>query len=236
MLKVEGLNVFYGAIQALRHVSLEVPEGSLVTVIGANGAGKSTLLNTLAGLIEPQGGVIQLEGQNVNRLPAHARVRQGLVLVPEGRNIFPAFTVLENLMMGAYGTENRRRALRETLPVVYELFPRLEERSGQLGVTLSGGEQQMLAIARALMAGPKMLMLDEPSMGLAPIFQQGVRDILLDLKAEGKTMLLVEQNAALALGVADYVYLMELGEIAEAGPVAEMRDSARVQEAYLGGH
>jgi branched-chain amino acid transport system ATP-binding protein len=235
MLRVSGLDVFYGGIQALRDVALEVPAGSLVSILGANGAGKSTLLNSLAGLVIPRAGTIEFDGRTLNGLPAHRRARLGMALVPEGRRIFPAFSVLENLMMGIYGQRQRRRALHERLPMVYELFPVLKERAGQHGGTLSGGEQQMLAIGRALMARPKMLMLDEPSMGLAPIYQHAVRDILLELKRQGWTMLLVEQNAALALGVADYVYLLEVGQVVEDGPVDQMRGSLRVQEAYLGG-
>ena len=235
MLKVSDLTVSYGGIQALRQVSLEVPLGTLVTIIGANGAGKSTLLNALAGLVKAQAGSIEFQGDRLSGTPAHRRARLGMALVPEGRRIFPSFTVLENLMIGVYGERSRKAALEQRLPSVYALFPVLKERSRQRGSTLSGGEQQMLAIARALMAQPKMLMLDEPSMGLAPIFRQTVRQTLLGLKQQGRTMLLVEQNAALALGVADYVYLLEVGEIVEEGPVGQMRCSPRVQEAYLGG-
>jgi branched-chain amino acid transport system ATP-binding protein len=235
MLQVSGLNVYYGGIQALRDVGIEVPAGSLVCIIGANGAGKSTLLNTLAGLIQPQGGTVTFEGHALNGTPAHRRAKMGITLVPEGRRVFPDFSVLENLMMGVYSRQDRRQLLKEDLPYVYRLFPVLKERSRQLGGTLSGGEQQMLAIGRALMSRPKMLMLDEPSMGLAPIYQHQVRDTLLKLKEEDKTVLLVEQNAALALDVADYVYLLEVGEVVEQGPVTEMGNNPRVQEAYLGG-
>jgi branched-chain amino acid transport system ATP-binding protein len=235
MLKVSELNVSYGGIRALRQVSLEVPQGSLVTIIGANGAGKSTLLNAVAGLVPSQSGTIEFQGQVLNGTAPHRRARMGMALVPEGRRIFPSFTVAENLMMGVYGARNRNSALEERLPAVHALFPVLKERARQQGSTLSGGEQQMLAIGRALMASPQMLMLDEPSMGLAPIFQQTVRTTLLGLKKQGRTILLVEQNAALALGVADYVYLLEVGEMVEDGPVEVMRRSTRVQEAYLGG-
>jgi branched-chain amino acid transport system ATP-binding protein len=235
MLDVSDLTVAYGGIRALRQVSLQVAEGSLVTIIGANGAGKSTLLNALAGIVKPSAGQVRFQGESLYRTPAHRRAQLGMALVPEGRRIFPSFTVLENLLMGVYSEKDRRTALEGRLPKVYELFPVLKERSRQRGSTLSGGEQQMLAIARALMAQPRMLMLDEPSMGLAPIFQQTVRETLLGLKEQGRTMLLVEQNAALALGVADYVYLLEVGEIVEEGPVEKMKASPRVQKAYLGG-
>ncbi|MBN1317528.1 MAG: ABC transporter ATP-binding protein [Anaerolineales bacterium] len=235
MLSVEQLSVSYGGIKALRDVTLKHEPGQLVTIIGSNGAGKSTLLNTLAGLVQTQSGQVLFNEQSLNGIPPHRRTGLGIMLVPEGRRIFSKFSVLENLMMGVYGQPNRKKLMADRLPFVYYLFPVLQERSRQLGGTLSGGEQQMLAIARALMAQPKMLMLDEPSMGLAPIFQKSVRDVLLQLKQQGMNILLVEQNAALALGVADYVYLLEVGEIIEHGPVEKMRCSPRVQEAFLGG-
>jgi branched-chain amino acid transport system ATP-binding protein len=235
MLAANDLNVFYGGIQATRDVSIRVPAGQLVTIIGANGAGKSTLLKTLAGLVQPRSGSIALEAQDITHTLAHQRAKMGMVLVPEGRRIFKAFTVYENLMMGVYGLRDRTHALRSRLQTLYQLFPILQERADQLGGTLSGGEQQMLAIARALASSPKLLMLDEPSMGLAPIYQEGVRGILLKLKAEGITILLVEQNAALAMAVADYIYLLRVGSIMEEGPSSIMTHSAHVREAYLGG-
>lgn len=235
MLQVDNLNVFYGGIQALENVNVRVDQGTLVTIIGSNGAGKSTLIRTLAGLVKQQSGSIEFDGSRLDSNPPHRRVEMGIALVPEGRHVFPQFTVLENLMMGAYGRKDRKQALKEGLSTIYELFPILHERKQQYGGTLSGGEQQMLAIGRALMAQPKLLMLDEPSMGLSPIYQRAVRDILAELKQKEMTILLVEQNAALALGVADYVYLIEVGKVIEHGPVQEMRCSKRVQQAYLGG-
>jgi len=234
MLRVEHLDVYYNAIQALNDVSIEVPEKSLVTIIGANGAGKSTLLNTIAGLVDGQQGDILIDEIELGGLPAHKRASNGVALVPEGRQIFPDFTVLENLMIGVYSKKDRKEQLKKQLPKIYSLFPRLKERSQQRGGTLSGGEQQMLAISRALISEPKLLMLDEPSMGLAPIFQKTVRDSLLVLKDQGWTILLVEQNASLAMSVADYVYLLEVGRVVAQGPVEQMKENPLVKKAYLG--
>jgi branched-chain amino acid transport system ATP-binding protein len=236
MLKVQGLNVFYGAIQALYDVDLEVREKSLVTIIGANGAGKTTLMKTVSGLVEARRGNIFLEDLDIRKMPAHQRARKGISLVPEGRMIFPDFTVKENLMIGVYGQKNRERLLKEELPLIYQTFPILEERSKQRAGTLSGGQQQMLAVGRALVSRPRLMMLDEPSMGLSPIMQTEVRDTLLKMKSQGMTILLVEQNAALAMAVAYYVYLLEVGKIVEHGPIDRMRENPRVKEAYLGGN
>ncbi|MBI2889852.1 MAG: ABC transporter ATP-binding protein [Nitrospirae bacterium] len=232
MLKVDNLHVAYDGIQALRGVRLEVPRGSLVALIGANGAGKSTLLRAIAGLLQPRAGRIEFEGRAIQGRPAHRIAREGLVLVPEGRRMFPNLTVEENLKMGGFARSEAdvRRAEVEVL----ELFPRLRERRRQLGGTLSGGEQQMLALGRALMARPRLLMIDEPSLGLAPKIVLQVFDALRRIHAGGLTLLLIEQNARLALQNSDHAYVLETGEIALEGPSRSLIEDPRVREAYLG--
>ena len=233
ILKVESINVFYGAIHAIRDVSLYVDEGEIVTLIGANGAGKSTTLQTISGLLRSRTGGIEFAGESIFRLPPHKIVERGLAQVPEGRRIFLQMTVQENLDMGAFTRRDGGQA--EELEKVYDQFPRLAERRRQIAGTLSGGEQQMLAIGRALMSKPKLLMLDEPSMGLAPILVEQIFDIIRRLHESGTTILLVEQNAQMALSVADRAYVMETGRIALSGTGAELAQSDRVRQAYLGG-
>ena len=233
MLKIDDLNVYYGSIHAVKGVSFEVKEGEIVTLIGANGAGKSTTLNTVAGLLEPYSGSIEFEGEDLVGTPAHKMVRKGIALCPEGRRIFQDMSVRENLDMGAFTrSDQESRATRER---VYESFPRLKERIRQAGGTLSGGEQQMLAMGRALMCKPKLLMLDEPSMGLAPILVQEIFDIIKELNDQGTTILLVEQNASMALSIADRAYVLETGCVSMSGDANELLHDKRVREAYLGG-
>lgn len=233
LLSVESLAVAYGGIQAVKGISLAVEEGELVTLIGANGAGKTTTLNTLGGLVAPAGGAIRYAGQDLATIPAHDRVRQGLALVPEGRGIFGRLTVAENLLMGAFH-RNDREGIRADLEKSYGLFPRLRERERQLAGTLSGGEQQMLAIGRALMSRPRLLLLDEPSMGLAPLMVDKIFAIIREISAEGVAILLIEQNARLALQAAKRAYVMESGAITLSGPAAELAADERVRAAYLG--
>jgi branched-chain amino acid transport system ATP-binding protein len=233
LLDVQNLAVAYGGIQAVKGISLSVAEGELVTLIGANGAGKTTTLNTLGGLLAPAGGEIRYGGQDLAAVPAHDRVRHGLALVPEGRGIFARLTVAENLLMGAFH-RNDRAAIREDLEKAYGLFPRLKEREQQLAGTLSGGEQQMLAICRALMSRPRLLLLDEPSMGLAPIMVDKIFAIIREINAQGVAILLIEQNARLALQAASRAYVMESGAITLSGPAAELAADERVRAAYLG--
>ena len=225
--------MFYSAIHAIRDVSLYVDEGEIVTLIGANGAGKSTTLQTISGLLRSRTGGIEFAGESIFRLPPHKIVERGLAQVPEGRRIFLQMTVQENLDMGAFTRRDGGQA--EELEKVYDQFPRLAERRRQIAGTLSGGEQQMLAIGRALMSKPKLLMLDEPSMGLAPILVEQIFDIIRRLHESGTTILLVEQNAQMALSVADRAYVMETGRIALSGTGAELAQSDRVRQAYLGG-
>jgi branched-chain amino acid transport system ATP-binding protein len=232
MLAVRDLHTYYGGIAALRGISFDVPRGSVIALIGANGAGKSTTLNTISGLLAPRRGTIQFEGRDVAGWRAERVAALGLVQVPEGRQVLAPLTVEENLLLGAY--TRRDRAVRADLAAVYERFPRLAERRGQIAGSLSGGEQQMLAIGRALMSRPKLLMLDEPSLGLAPLIVQEVFRAVAALKEQGATILLVEQNARKALAVADYAYVLEGGEIVQAGPAATLRDDPRIVEAYLG--
>ncbi|MBI2061566.1 MAG: ABC transporter ATP-binding protein [Nitrospirae bacterium] len=233
MLSVHHLEVFYGGIQALHGATLEVPKGKIVTLIGANGAGKSTLLRAIAGLVPSKRGEIRFEDVPILGRPAYAIARSGLVLIPEGRRIFPNLSVEENLKMATFA---RPLATQQNggLEHVFQLFPRLKERARQLGGTLSGGEQQMLALGRALMASPKLLMIDEPSLGLAPKMVTLVFDALLKIHQEGVTLLLVEQNAKLALQDSDYTYVIETGSITLHGPSKDLLDNPRVQEAYLG--
>ena len=233
MLKVDDLNVYYGSIHAVKGVSFEVQEGEIVTLIGANGAGKSTTLNTVAGLLKPREGSIEFEGESLVGVPAHQMVSKGIALCPEGRRVFQNLTVRENLDMGAFTRSDAEAA--EMLEVVYERFPRLKERMGQMAGTLSGGEQQMLAMGRALMSKPKLMMLDEPSMGLAPILVQEIFDIIKVFHDTGTTVLLVEQNASMALSVADRGYVLETGRVVKTGSGAELLVDDDVRKAYLGG-
>ncbi|WP_054936858.1 ABC transporter ATP-binding protein [Moorella stamsii] len=234
LLKVENLNVYYGAIHALKGISLEVNEGEIVTLIGANGAGKSTTLKTISGLLRPQSGTITYQGQNINGLPAQAIVKMGISQVPEGRRIFPNLTVRENLELGAY-LRRDREGINKSMQEVFRRFPRLKERQKQMAGTLSGGEQQMLAIGRALMSRPKLMLLDEPSMGLAPILVQEIFNIIREINEQGTTILLVEQNANMALSVAHRGYVLETGRITLAGRAADLANSEAVKKAYLGG-
>ena len=232
ILKIEDLQVNYGGIEAVKGISFEVQEGQIVTLIGSNGAGKSSTLRTISGLVKPSGGKILFAGEDITGKDPTQIVTQGVTLVPEGRRIFPDMTVLENLKIGAY---LRKDDLSADIEWVYSLFPRLKERSWQAGGTLSGGEQQMLAMGRALMSKPKLLMLDEPSMGLAPILVEQIFDIIRELHAAGTTILLVEQNAQAALSVADRAYVLETGKISLTGTGAELMASDAVRKAYLGG-
>ena len=232
ILKIDDINVFYGSIHAIKGISLEVNEGEIVTLIGANGAGKTTTLHTISGLLRPRSGSIQFCGEDITKIPAHKLVERGLAHCPEGRRVFLQMTVQENLDMGAY---IRRDDFSASLDEVYELFPRLKERRKQVAGTLSGGEQQMLAMGRALMSKPKLLMLDEPSMGLAPILVEQIFAIIQNLHSIGTTILLVEQNAQAALSIADRAYVLETGKITLSGTGAELAKSDEVRKAYLGG-
>ena len=233
MLEIRDLHVRYGGIQAVQGVSLSIPRGSIVTLIGANGAGKSTILKTVSGLLRSRTGSITFQGQNIGSVPPHKMVSQGMAHVPEGRRIFLQMTVEENLEMGGYSRPGSE--IDPGIARVYEQFPRLKERRRQVAGTLSGGEQQMLAMGRALMSSPKLLMLDEPSMGLAPILVEQIFGIIRELHASGTTILLVEQNAQAALEVADRAYVLETGRIVLSGTGAELMASDQVQKAYLGG-
>ena len=232
MLKVTDLHVNYGGIKAVKGISFEVPDGEVVTLIGANGAGKSTTLKSIAGLIKPSGGTIEFNGEDITGKNTTDIVRMGITLVPEGRRIFPDLTVLENLKIGAY---LRKDDLKEDIEWVYSIFPRLKEREWQEGGTLSGGEQQMLAVARALMSRPKLMMMDEPSLGLSPIFVNEIFNVINTIRARGVTILLIEQNANMALRTADYGYVMDTGEITIAGTGEELSGNEQVKKAYLGG-
>ena len=232
MLKIEDMHVYYGAIHAIKGVSFEVGEGEIVALIGANGAGKSTILKTVSGLMHPRSGSIQFCGEDISHMDAYKLLRHGLAHVPEGRRIFLQMTVQENLEMGAF---TRKGDLSEALDNVFQHFPRLKERRKQIGGTLSGGEQQMLAMGRAMMISPKLLMLDEPSMGLAPILVEQIFDIIRELRKAGTTILLVEQNAGMALDIADRAYVLETGKITLSGTGAELAESELVKKAYLGG-
>ena len=234
MLKVENLSVHYGMIQAVRDVSFEVNEGEVVSLIGANGAGKTTILRTLSGLVRPSTGKIQFLEKEIQKMPAQKIVAGGLSQVPEGRHVFPGLTVMENLEMGAFLKKNREEN-QANLKKVFSRFPRLEERKNQDAATLSGGEQQMLAMGRALMSTPKLLLLDEPSMGLAPIFIQEIFDIIQDIQKQGTTVLLIEQNANKALAISDHGYVLETGKIVLSGTGKELAASDEVRKAYLGG-
>ena len=233
MLKVDGIHVYYGSIHAVKGVSFEVGEGEIVTLIGANGAGKSTVLNTVSGLLHPRTGSVCFMDQDLRGVPPHKVVERGLAQVPEGRRIFLQMTVEENLEMGA--DTQPKSSVAPGVADVYKRFPRLEERRGQVAGTLSGGEQQMLAMGRALMSRPKLLMLDEPSMGLAPLLVEQIFEIIRELHAAGTTILLVEQNAQAALSVADRAYVLETGRVSLSGTGAELMASDQVRRAYLGG-
>ncbi len=233
ILKVDNINVYYGAIHAIKGISFEVNEGEIVTLIGANGAGKSTTLQTVSGLLHSKTGSIEFNGESLAKIAPHIIVRKGLAQVPEGRRIFQQMSVEENLEMGAYTRD--KSELEGDLENVYKQFPRLLERRRQIAGTLSGGEQQMLAIGRALMSHPKLLMLDEPSMGLAPILVEQIFDIIRQLNEAGTTILLVEQNAQMALSVAHRAYVMETGKITLSGTGKELAESDQVRKAYLGG-
>ncbi len=233
MLKVSDLNVYYGAIHAVKGVSFEVLPGEIVTLIGANGAGKTTILNTVAGLLHPASGTVEFEDKSLVNVSAHRIVNQGLALVPEGRRVFLQMTVEENLEMGAYTRPKEEAGY--SLEKVFYQFPRLKERRSQVAGTLSGGEQQMLAMGRALMSSPRLMMLDEPSMGLAPILVDQIFDLIKNLHLGGTTILLVEQNAQMALSVADRGYVLETGRLVSTGTGAELLEDESVKKAYLGG-
>ena len=234
MLKVNNIDVFYGAIHAIKDISIEVPAGEIVTLIGSNGAGKSTTLRTISGLMKPKNGNILFEGNNIAGVPAHKIVGMGLCQVPEGRRIFANMTVMENLELGAY-LRSDKDGIGKDMDAVFEKFPRLLERKAQVSGTLSGGEQQMLAMGRALMSRPRLLLLDEPSMGLAPLLVKEIFNIIKEINASGTTVLLVEQNANMALSIADKAYVLETGRIALAGTAQELASSEAVRKAYLGG-
>ena len=231
MLKIDGLKVSYGGIEAVKGITFEVPERKIVTLIGANGAGNSTTLRTIAGLVKPAKGRIHLQGEDITGLTPDKIVAKGVTLVPEGRRVFPDLTVLENLKIGAY---LRKDDLSDDLNWVYELFPRLKERSWQAAGTLSGGEQQMLAVGRALMSRPKIIMMDEPSLGLAPIVVKGIFDIIKEINRMGVTVLLIEQNANMALRIADIGYVLETGKITTTGPGKQLLNDPAIKAAYLG--
>lgn len=234
MLKVNEIDVFYGAIQALFSVSLEVKKGEIVTLIGANGAGKSTLLKTISGLIRPRSGTILFEDIDITKKSSMEIVKLGISHVPEGRRVFPEMTVLENLELGAFLRKDKQ-AIKKDLELVFERFPRLYERKNQLAGTLSGGEQQMLAIGRSLMSRPKLLLLDEPSMGLAPILVTEIFKIIKEINSQGTTILLIEQNANMALSIADRAYVIETGRIVLTGNAKDVASNPEVKKAYLGG-
>ncbi len=234
MLEIKNLDVHYGVIHSIKNVSLEVKQGEIVTLIGANGAGKTTILRTISGLKKPTGGTVTFEGTDITNLSAQDRVRLGISHVPEGRRIFYSMTVLENLQLGAY-LRRDKAGINRDLELVYRHFPILADRKRQLAGTLSGGEQQMLAMGRALMSNPRMLFLDEPSMGLAPLFVQEIFDIIKSINASGTTIFLVEQNARLALQMADRAYVLETGSVVISGTGHELMQSDEIKKAYLGG-
>ena len=233
MLKITDLKVAYGGIQALRGISLEVPDGKIVTLIGANGAGKSTTLRTISGLVKAASGTVEFNGQDITGKPSNQVLEAGIAQIPEGRRVFPNLSVLENLKVGAY-LRNDADGIAKDIEWVYQLFPRLKERYWQLAGTLSGGEQQMLAVARGLMSRPKMMMLDEPSLGLAPLVVQDIFKIIGEINKQGVTILLVEQNANMALKIADYAYVLETGTITREGTGLELLNDESIKEAYLG--
>lgn len=233
MLEVKNLEVNYGVIKAIKGVSFEVNEGEVISLIGANGAGKTTILHAVSGLLNKTNGSVTFEGTDITKVPAHKIVSMGMAHVPEGRRVFAQLTVFENLKLGAY-TRKDKKELEDTLAMVYKRFPRLEERKNQLAGTLSGGEQQMLAMGRALMSHPKLILMDEPSMGLSPIFVEEIFSIIRDISAEGVTVLLVEQNAKKALSIADRAYVLETGNVTLTGDAKELMNDESVKKAYLG--
>jgi branched-chain amino acid transport system ATP-binding protein len=234
LLEIKDLKVAYGKIQAVKGISLHINAGEIVTLVGANGAGKTTLLKTISGLLKPSSGVINFEGKDIQGINPHSRVLEGLCQAPEGRGIFPGMTVLENLEMGKYARKDWKNELKEDLDRIYTLFPRLKERQSQAGGTLSGGEQQMLSIGRALMSRPRLLLLDEPSMGLAPKFIQQIFNIIREIQTQGVSILLVEQNAAQALSCANRAYILETGNIVKEGAGKELLNDEAIKKAYLG--
>ncbi|QEH68272.1 ABC transporter ATP-binding protein [Cellulosilyticum sp. ST5] len=233
MLKVENLEVYYGMIQAIKGISFEVNEGEVIALIGANGAGKTTILHTVTGLVDARAGSIEFEGKNLLKTPAHHIVSMGMAHVPEGRRIFQELTVLENLKLGAY-TRKDKKEMEETLRMIYTKFPRLEERKEQIAGTLSGGEQQMLAMGRALMSHPKIILMDEPSMGLSPLYVSEIFKIIEEISSSGTTVLLVEQNAKKALSIADRAYVLETGKIVLEGNAKDLINDDSIKKAYLG--
>jgi len=233
MLEIKDLEVYYGMIQAIKGVSFDVNEGEVIALIGANGAGKTTILHTITGLINAQKGSVWFEGKDITKLPAHKIVSMGMAHVPEGRRVFANLTVLQNLKMGAY-TRKDKTEIEQTLDSIYKRFPRLMERQNQLAGTLSGGEQQMLAMGRALMSHPKIILMDEPSMGLSPIFVNEIFDIIKSVSASGTTVLLVEQNAKKALSIADRAYVLETGKIVLSGKASDLLNNDSIKKAYLG--
>lgn len=233
MLEIKDLQVYYGMIQAIKGVSFEVNQGEVIALIGANGAGKTTILHTITGLLSPKAGSILFEGKDITKVPAHKIVSMGMAHVPEGRRVFAELTVLQNLKMGAY-TRKDKEEIANTLRTVYDRFPRLEERQNQMAGTLSGGEQQMLAMGRALMSHPKIILMDEPSMGLSPIFVNEIFDIIEQVSKSGTTVLLVEQNAKKALSIADRAYVLETGKIVLDGKAKDLLNDDSIKKAYLG--
>lgn len=233
MLEIKDIEVFYGVIQAIKGISFEVNEGEVIALIGANGAGKTTILHTITGLLSPKKGTVIFEGKDITRVPAHKIVSLGMAHVPEGRRVFAELSVYQNLRMGAYTRKDKEETAR-TLEMVYKRFPRLEERKNQLAGTLSGGEQQMLAMGRALMSHPKIIVMDEPSMGLSPILVNEIFDIIQEVSAGGTTVLLVEQNAKKALSIADRAYVLETGRIVLEGDAKELMNDDSIKKAYLG--
>ncbi|MBD5547467.1 MAG: ABC transporter ATP-binding protein [Lachnospiraceae bacterium] len=233
MLEIKDLEVYYGMIQAIKGVSFEVNEGEVIALIGANGAGKTTILHTITGLLEAKRGSVSFDGKDVTKIPAHKIVSMGMAHVPEGRRVFANLSVLQNLKMGAY-TRKDKNEIDETLKTVYKRFPRLEERQNQLAGTLSGGEQQMLAMGRALMSHPRIILMDEPSMGLSPIFVNEIFDIIKEVSASGTTVLLVEQNAKKALSISDRAYVLETGKIVLSGNADDLLNNDSIKKAYLG--
>lgn len=235
MLKLENINAYYGYIHALKDVSLEVKKGDIVTLLGANGAGKTSILKVISGILKPQSGTFSFDNEDLTGKSPEKVVKHGIVQSPEGRQVFPELTVEENLQIGSYTLKDRKEAAK-TMEKVYHYFPRLKERQKQAAGTLSGGEQQMLAIGRALMAKPKLLLLDEPSLGLAPLIVKDIFSIIREINQQGTTVFLVEQNANQALAISDYAYILETGKVTLHGPAAELKNDSKVKQAYLGGH